>query len=116
MIELTEAQEGKILRRDCRGWIELMAQAWYESGHAGADAYPGDALITHLRAVYDACRDANMENMDDVSLLGFNVLRANTARCGADDVTALVDYFIRHARSGNAAYAQAWIDLYLEEA
>lgn len=116
MIELTEAQEGKILRRDCRAWIELLAQAWYESPHPGATAYPGDALVAHLRAVYDACRDANMENMEDVTLLGFNVLRANTAQCAPEDVAAMVDYFIRHARSDNAAYAQAWIDIYLEEA
>lgn len=116
MIELTEAQEGKILRRDCRAWIELVAQAWYDSDHPGAGAYPGDDLIAHLRAVYDACREADMENMEDVTLLGFNVLRANTAQCAPEDVTGMVNYFIRHASSGNAAYAQAWIDLYLEEA
>lgn len=114
MIEFTPKQETAILRRDCRTWTDLVAREWYVGDNPGAAAYSPNALIQHLRAVYFASSDAGIENMEYVTLLGFNVLRANTLECDPDSVEAMVDFFLRHAKEDNVDYAQNWIDLYLE--
>ena len=114
MIEFSENQESKALRHDCRAWTELVGQSWYTSENPLAADYPVEELIHHLRAVYFACSEAGIENMEYVTLLGFNVLRANASGCSAESVEAMVDYFLLHAQGDNVEYAQNWIDLYLD--
>ncbi|MES2259986.1 MAG: hypothetical protein V4724_15795 [Pseudomonadota bacterium] len=114
MIEFTKEQESQILRRDCRIWTELVARSWYESDNPLAAGYPARELTQHLRAVYFACHDAGIDNLEYTSQLGFSVLRANTMACDPSDVEAIVAFFLRHAQSDNVDYAQNWIDLYLE--
>lgn len=114
MIEFTEKQENSIQRRDCRAWTELLAQEWYGADNPLSADYPVDQFVQHMRAVYFTCHDAGIENMEYVSLLGFDVLRANAQECDPADVTAIVVFFLRHANADNVGYAQNWIDLYLE--
>lgn len=104
-----------MLRRDCRDWTDLLADAWYNSDVPGALDYPADALTQHLRAVYLQCHEAGIDNLEYVSRLGFNVLRANTLACEGSEVSAMARYFVHHAKGDNVDYAQNWIDLYLEE-
>ena len=92
-----------------------MAQGWYSSDVPGAIDYPAIELIQHLRAVYFSCIDENIDNVEYISRLGFDVLRANTLYCESTDVVAMVNFFLRHAKEDNIEYAQTWIDFYLEE-
>ena len=115
MIEFTNEQEGAGLRRDCRSWTELMSQEWYSSDVPGALDYPPVELIQHLRAVYFSCVDANIDDIEYISRLGFNVLRANTLHCESADIIVMVNFFLQHAKEDNIEYAQTWINFYLEE-
>lgn len=114
MFALTPEQEQKIQRQDRRIWQELVARQWYASGYPGAEDYPADALLSHLCAVYHACQRAGLESLEHISLLGFNVLRANSQGFDDDSVADMVDFFIGHARGDNIDYAQNWVELQLE--
>ncbi|MDQ1834941.1 hypothetical protein [Massilia scottii] len=115
MIEFTADQEKKAMRRDCRVWTKLMAETWYASDYPHATDYPAVALVADLRDVYFACYNDDVKNTDSISLLGFIVLRANMLNCSNADIQSIVDYFFGHARGENVEYAQAWIEIYLEE-
>jgi hypothetical protein len=116
MIELSQSQEQKIQRQDCRTWLELVARHWYASTLPGAESYPVSVLIEHLKRVYFSCQRAGIEDIEATSLLGFNVLRANTLRFDEESITGMIDFFIQHVALENMEYAQNWIDLQFEEA
>ncbi len=111
MLKITSAQQEKLQRQDCREWIELLADAWYASDYQGALEYPVADLIQHLRAVYLSCIAADLENIEHISLLGFNVLRANVAGYDEMSVKTLVNFFISFAQADQIEYAQNWIEL-----
>ncbi|MFB9246100.1 hypothetical protein IV454_06305 [Massilia antarctica] len=115
MIAFTADQEKRAMRRDCRAWTELMVEAWYTSDYPNATDYPAAELVSDLRTVYFVCRENDIENVKHISLLGFNVLRANMLNRSNADVSAIVDYFLMYAQGGNVHYAQAWIEIYIEE-
>jgi hypothetical protein len=111
MIEITPHQQGLLQRQDCREWTELVANDWFTSGYQGALEYPVADAIQHLRAVYFSCLHAGIENIEYISLLGFNVLRANVAGYDESSVRTLVNFFITYAQTEQIDYAQNWIEL-----
>lgn len=115
MIEFTAEQERRAMRRDCRVWTELMVQAWYESDYPQATDYSADVLVSDLRWIYFTCHDGKVQDIAFISLLGLIVLRARMLNCSVENIVAFVDYFLIHARVDNVNYAQASIEIYLEE-
>jgi hypothetical protein len=115
MLELSIDQETEIARNRCRGWIKQMAQEWYSADNTDGLHYPEDQFISHLKAVYETAMNANINDVQDISMLGFNVLRANQQNWNSQSVKNMVIFFIAHANKGNADYAQNWIDIQLEE-
>lgn len=115
MIEFTQEQENRALRRDCRMWTELVAQEWYRADNPLSANYPAEEFTQHLRAVYFTCYNAGIENLAHTTQLGFIVLRAIAIECETADIKAIAAFFIRHAKADNVDYAQNWIDLYLEK-
>ncbi|MCE3607078.1 hypothetical protein LXA47_26265 [Massilia sp. P8910] len=115
MIEFTADQEKHAMRRDCRVWTELMVEAWYMSDHPHATDYAPVELVSDLGAVYFACRANDIKNVQHISVLGFDVLRARMLGCSKQDIAAIVQYFCRSAKGGNADLGQNWINIYIEE-
>ncbi|NHZ33005.1 hypothetical protein [Massilia rubra] len=115
MIEFTEDQERRAMRRDCRVWTQLMVRAWYTSDYPNATSYPAVALVADLQWIYFACYNENMQNLDDISLLGLIVLQAKTLNCSNEDVACIANFFLFHAQANNVNYAKNWIEIYLEE-
>lgn len=116
MIEFTKEQEMRDMRQECRVWAGLMIEAWYWSNYAHATDYLPDTLVSDLQEVYFRCRHSGVDNNSSISLLGFLVLRAKMLRCSEVDVQSIVEYFLTYAQAGNVNYAQAWVEIYLEEA
>ncbi|NHZ83170.1 hypothetical protein F2P44_28425 [Massilia sp. CCM 8695] len=115
MIEFTADQEKKAMRRDCRAWTKLMAEAWYTSDYPHATDYPAAALVSDLREVYFVCQANKVSDVGSISILGFDILRANLLMCSKENMDAMMKYFLIHAKAANVDYAQNWIEIYLEE-
>ncbi|ATQ73125.1 hypothetical protein CR152_00330 [Massilia violaceinigra] len=115
MIKFTADQEKKAMRRDCRAWTKLMAEAWYTSDHPHATDYSAAAVVSDLREVYFLCQAHKVSDVGSISILGFDVLRANLLMCSRKDIIGMMKYFLMHANAANVDYAQNWIEIYLEE-
>lgn len=116
MIEFTEEQEKRAMRKDFRVWAELMVEAWYMSDYPNSTDYPAAQLVSDLDAVYLACAENNLNNVQQISFLGFAILRANVLTCSQIDIGTIIEYFCKQAREGNAEFGQRWIEMYLEGA
>jgi hypothetical protein len=115
MLELSSEQEEKIVRSNCRDWIKLMAQEWYSFETPENLDYPTDQFVSHLQAVYSTAIEAGLDEIDVISMLAFNVLRANRSGWDSESVDSMVVFYVAHAKGDNSGYAQNWIDIHLDE-
>lgn len=113
MIEFTEEQEIRAMRKDCRVWTSLMVDAWYSSGYLHAHDYPSDVLVSHLKKIFYFCQEKKVASNEHIVLLTFLLLRANSLRCSPQDLEDVASYFLHHAKLNNIDYAKQWIDFYL---
>jgi hypothetical protein len=113
MIQLSEEQENSNIWRDYLNWNSAIAKEWYAPDNPFLD-YPTDLFMTMMREVYFTCHKEGITRIDWVSLLGFDVLRADAHGYDAESLGDLMHFFLDHAHVGNVAQAHDWIELQLD--